>query len=152
MDLGTYERMLDQDLTRRNFVTAGQIYTEVLDRERARRIPRPRRADDSARDGRGEVQAFASSPMRGGQTAARDVVFVEVGGTVGDYENGFYIEALRELAFEEGRSSACFVALTYISTRRSSASRSRRRPSSASSDSWRPESSRTSSPVGRRSR
>jgi CTP synthase len=30
-----------------------------------------------------------------------DVVFVEVGGTVGDFENGFYIEALRELAFEE---------------------------------------------------
>jgi CTP synthase len=41
-------------------------------------------------------------------------VFVEVGGTVGDYENGFYIEALRELAFEEGPNSCCFVALTYI--------------------------------------
>jgi CTP synthase len=39
---------------------------------------------------------------------------VEVGGTVGDYENGFYIEALRELAFEEGEGSVCFVALTYI--------------------------------------
>jgi CTP synthase len=39
---------------------------------------------------------------------------VEVGGTVGDYENGFYIEALRELAFEEGEDSTCFVALTYI--------------------------------------
>jgi len=43
-----------------------------------------------------------------------DVVFVEVGGTVGDYENGFYIEALRELAFEEGPGSTCFVALTYV--------------------------------------
>ncbi len=43
-----------------------------------------------------------------------DVVFVEVGGTVGDYENGFYIEALRELAFEEGPDSTCFVALTYV--------------------------------------
>ena len=42
------------------------------------------------------------------------VVFVEVGGTAGDYENGFYIEALRELAFEEGPESTCFVALTYI--------------------------------------
>ena len=38
----------------------------------------------------------------------------KVGGTVGDYENGFYIEALRQLAFEEGPDSACFVALTYI--------------------------------------
>jgi len=43
-----------------------------------------------------------------------DVVFVEVGGTAGDYENGFYIEALRELAFEEGPENCCFVALTYI--------------------------------------
>src|SRR5438132_3860648 len=34
MDLGTYERMLDQDLTRRNFTTSGQIFREVLDRER----------------------------------------------------------------------------------------------------------------------
>ena len=68
MDLGTYERLLNQDLTRRNFITAGQIYTDIL----------------------------------------------EVGGTAGDYENGFYIEALRELAFEEGPESTCFVALTYI--------------------------------------
>ena len=43
-----------------------------------------------------------------------DLVFIEVGGTVGDYENGFYIEALRELAFEEGQGRACFVALTYV--------------------------------------
>jgi CTP synthase len=39
-----------------------------------------------------------------------DVVFVEVGGTAGDFENGFYIEALRQLAFEEGDDSVCFVA------------------------------------------
>jgi CTP synthase len=53
--------------------------------------------------------------MHGGRDGGpADVVFVEVGGTAGDYENGFYIEALRELAFEEGPESACFVALTYI--------------------------------------
>jgi CTP synthase len=43
-----------------------------------------------------------------------DVVFVEIGGTVGDLENAFYIEAMRELAYEEGPGSCCFVALTYI--------------------------------------
>ncbi len=43
-----------------------------------------------------------------------DVVFVEIGGTVGDLENAFYIEAMRELAYEEGPNSCCFVALTYI--------------------------------------
>ncbi|MBA4397118.1 MAG: CTP synthase [Syntrophus sp. (in: bacteria)] len=47
------------------------------------------------------------------QTSA-DVIFVEIGGTVGDLENAFYIEAMRELAYEEGPGSCCFVALTYI--------------------------------------
>jgi CTP synthase len=46
--------------------------------------------------------------------SSADVVFVEVGGTVGDYENGFYLEACRQLAFEEGEGSVVFVALTYI--------------------------------------
>jgi len=114
MDLGTYERMLDQNLSRSNFVTSGQIYTEILERER--------RGEYLGRDVQmiphvtGEVKrrlrhlAMAGGP--GGRPA--DVVFVEVGGTVGDYENGFYIEALRELAFEEGPEAVCFVALTYV--------------------------------------
>jgi CTP synthase len=47
-------------------------------------------------------------------TTKADVVFVEVGGTVGDIENAFYIEALRELSYEEGEGSVLCVALTYI--------------------------------------
>ena len=114
MDLGTYERMLDQDLSRQNFCTSGQIYTEILERER--------RGDYLGRDVQmiphvtGEVKRrLRQLAMTGGADGGpADVVFVEVGGTVGDYENGFYIEALRELAFEEGPNSTCFVALTYI--------------------------------------
>ncbi|MEX2215971.1 MAG: CTP synthase [Phycisphaeraceae bacterium] len=109
MDLGTYERMLDQDLTRDNFVTSGQIYRRVLDKERhggylgrdVQMIPHVT----------GEVKYLLRS-LAVKQNA--DVVFVEVGGTVGDFENGFYIEALRELAFEEGPGSTCFVSLTYV--------------------------------------
>ncbi len=113
MDLGTYERILNQDLTRRNFVTAGQIYTEVLERER--------RGGYLGRDVQmiphvtGVVKMrLRELAMTGNNGKQADVVFVEVGGTAGDYENGFYIEALRELAFEEGAESTCFVALTYI--------------------------------------
>ncbi len=114
MDLGTYERMLDQNLSRQNFCTSGQIYTEILERER--------RGDYLGRDVQmiphvtGEVKhRLRNLAMSGGPNdGPADVVFVEVGGTVGDYENGFYIEALRELAFEEGPQSTCFVALTYI--------------------------------------
>ncbi|PCI10130.1 CTP synthetase [bacterium] len=113
MDLGTYERMLDQNLTKRNFVTSGQIYSEILDRERqgvylgrdVQMIPHVT----------GDVKRrLRELALRGDGTGPADIVFVEVGGTVGDYENGFYIEALRELAFEEGPGSVCFVALTYV--------------------------------------
>lgn len=109
MDLGTYERMLDQDLTRDNFTTSGQIFRRILDKERhggylgrdVQMIPHVT----------GEVK-YQIRQLAVKQKA--DVVFVEVGGTVGDYENGFYIEALRELAYEEGDKSVCFVALTYV--------------------------------------
>ncbi len=114
MDLGTYERILDQDLTRRNYMTAGQVYTEVLERERrggylgrdVQMIPHVTGAV------KWKLRQLALHGGRNGEPA--DVVFVEVGGTAGDYENGFYIEALRELAFEEGPESTCFVALSYI--------------------------------------
>lgn len=116
MDLGTYERLLDENLSGKNFVTAGQVYTRVLERER--------RGGYLGRDVQmiphvtGEVKLklreLAMTPTPGRKSGQVDVVFVEVGGTAGDYENGFYIEALRELAFEEGEGSACFVALTYI--------------------------------------
>jgi len=113
MDLGTYERMLDQNLSRRNFVTSGQIYSEILRRERhggylgrdVQMIPHVT----------GEVKRkLRELAMHGDGESPADVVFVEVGGTAGDHENAFYIEALRELAFEEGEDNVCFVALTYI--------------------------------------
>ncbi len=113
MDLGTYERLLDQDLSRQNFTTSGQIFGEIIARER-----------QGAYLGRdvqwiphvtGEVKyKLRELAARGDGTRPADVVFVEVGGTVGDYENGFYIEALRELAFEEGPGSCCAIALTYV--------------------------------------
>jgi len=113
MDLGTYERMLGQDLTRANFTTAGQVYATVLERER--------RGAYLGRDVQmiphvtGEVKRrLRELAVRGDCSHPADVVVVEVGGTVGDYENQFYIEALRELAFEEGPHSCCFVALTYV--------------------------------------
>jgi len=46
--------------------------------------------------------------------AEADVIFVEIGGTVGDVENAYFIEAVREMSYEEGTANFCFVALTYI--------------------------------------
>ncbi len=109
MDLGTYERMLNENLSRANFTTSGQIFTRVLDRERlggylgrdVQMIPHVT----------GEVKNLLRQLAVKSQA---DVVFIEVGGTVGDYENGYFIEALRELAYEEGEHSVCIVALTYV--------------------------------------
>lgn len=109
MDLGTYERMLDQDLTRANFCTSGQIFSSVLYKER--------HGDYLGRDVQMIPHVTGEVKLKLRQLAAQsnaDIVFVEIGGTVGDLENAYFIEAMRELAYEEGPNSACFVALTYI--------------------------------------
>ncbi len=109
MDLGTYERMLDQDLSKANFATSGQIFNSVLHKER--------HGDYLGRDVQmiphvtGEVKLKLRELA---MSSDADIVFVEIGGTVGDLENAYYIEAMRELAYEEGPNSCCFMALTYI--------------------------------------
>jgi CTP synthase len=109
MDLGTYERMLDLDLTRANFTTSGQIFSTVLNKERA--------GSYLGRDVQMIPHVTGEVKMRLRELAVKtqaDVVFIEVGGTVGDIENSFYIEAIRELAYEEGEGSVLCAALTYV--------------------------------------
>jgi CTP synthase len=109
MDLGTYERMLDQDLCAANFTTNGQIMSAVLKKERE--------GSYLGRDVQAIPHVTGEIKLRLRELAVKsnaDIVFVEVGGTVGDYENSFYLEACRQLAYEEGENSAVFVALTYI--------------------------------------
>jgi len=109
MDLGTYERMLDLDLSQANFATSGQIFSSVLNKER--------HGDYLGRDVQMIPHVTGEVKLKLRQLAIEskaDVVFVEVGGTVGDLENAYYLEAMRELAYEEGPNSSCFVALTYI--------------------------------------
>ncbi len=109
LDLGTYERMLNVNLTKDNYLTAGKIFKTIIDKERA-----------GAYLGRdvqfvphvtGEIKAFVR------QLAIKekaDIVLVEVGGTVGDIENSYFLEAMRELAYEEGPGNVAFVAVVYI--------------------------------------
>jgi len=109
MDLGAYERFLDRDLNCNNFITSGKIYQKIIEKER--------KGEYLGRD----VQFI---PHLTGETklvfrnlaveSKADVVLIEVGGTVGDYENLFALEALRQLRYEEGEENVCFVNLTYI--------------------------------------
>ena len=109
MDLGTYERLLDMDLGGANFTTNGQILSSVLKKERE--------GGYLGRDVQVIPHVTGEIKLRLRELAAQsqaDVIFIEVGGTVGDYENSFYLEACRQLAYEEGEGSVVFVALTYV--------------------------------------
>src|SRR5213595_4051771 len=109
MDLGTYERLLDQDLSAANFTTNGQIMSAVLKKERE--------GSYLGRDVQFIPHVTGEVKLKLRELAVKseaDVIFVEVGGTVGDYENTAYLEACRQLAFEEGEDSVIFVALTYV--------------------------------------
>ena len=109
MDLGTYERLLDQDLSAANFTTNGQIMSSVLRKERE--------GSYLGRDVQYIPHVTGEVKLKLRELAAKskaDVVFVEVGGTVGDLENTVYLEACRQLAYEEGENSVVFVALTYV--------------------------------------
>ncbi len=109
MDLGTYERLLDQDLSGANFTTNGQVFSAVLKKERE--------GGYLGRDVQTIPHVTGEVKLKLRELAVKsnaDVIFVEVGGTVGDYENGVYLEACRELAYEEGEGSVVFVALTYV--------------------------------------
>src|SRR5437868_3242413 len=109
MDLGTYERMLDQDLSAANFTTNGQVLSGVLKKERE--------GGYLGRDVQVIPHVVGEVKLKLRELAAKsqaDVIFIEVGGTVGDYENMFYLEACRQLAYEEGEGSVIFVALTQV--------------------------------------
>lgn len=87
-DLGTYERFIDQPIYRSNYITTGQIYAEVLRKERAFEY-----------DGE-DVEAIphvTDEIIRRFTIAGKnaDVVIVELGGTVGEYQNGIFFEATR---------------------------------------------------------
>src|SRR6478736_1805380 len=106
-DLGTYERFLDQDIPKHNNITTGQIYKAVIDRER-----------------RGEYlgQTVQFIPHIIDEVIARikaaaqgyDIVVIEIGGTVGDYENAPFLYALKSLERDLGHQRILYTLVTYL--------------------------------------
>lgn len=106
MDLGTYERALNRNLCSSNFSTNGQIMAAVLRKERE--------GGYLGRDVQAIPHVTGEIKMRIRNLAMEaDIVMVEIGGTVGDFENVYYLEACRQLAYEE-MGNVIFVALTYV--------------------------------------
>jgi len=110
LDLGHYERFLDQNMGRQNNVTAGQIYDAVITKER--------RGDYLG--GTVQVIPHITDEIKGrikglGEMNGRaDVVIAEIGGTVGDIESLPFLEAIRQMGLEEGRGGVVYVHLTLV--------------------------------------
>jgi len=109
LDLGHYERFLDQDLTRSSSVTTGQIYQAVIGKER--------RGDYLGRTIQPipHVTNEIKERIRGiGLESGAQVVIVEVGGTVGDIESQPHLEAIRQMRNEEGHRGTLAIHVTLL--------------------------------------
>ena len=109
LDLGHYERFIDESLTRNSNVTTGKIYWSVLQRER--------RGDY----GGGTVQVIPhitdeikSRFYRGGAEDETHIAIIEVGGTVGDIESQPFLEAIRQFQHDVGHENAILIHVTLI--------------------------------------
>ncbi len=106
MDFGTYERYLNQDLSGSSSITGGKLFKKIIEKERAGGyLGRDVQIVPHLTD---EIKAWVKKT---GEDAKADVVIIEVGGTVGDLENGYFIEAMRQMRFEE---EMLFIQLTFV--------------------------------------
>jgi len=109
LDLGHYERFIDEDLNKFSNLTTGKVYWNVLNKERrgeylgstVQVIPHIT----------GEIKEFIYNLSK--KTEA-DVIITEIGGTIGDIESQPFIEAVRQISLEVGRENSLFIHVTLV--------------------------------------
>ncbi len=109
LDLGHYERFIDEDLNKYSNLTSGKVYWNVLNKERrgeylgetVQVIPHITN----------EIKSFIYNV---GKTSEADVVITEVGGTTGDIESQPFIEAIRQVGLEVGKENAIYIHVTLL--------------------------------------
>jgi len=109
LDLGHYERFIDEDLNRYSNLTSGKVYWNVLNKERrgeylgstVQVIPHITN----------EIKDFV---YRVGRETDADVVITEIGGTIGDIESQPFLEAVRQISLEVGRQNSLFIHVTLV--------------------------------------
>ena len=109
LDLGHYERFIDEDLNKYSNLTTGKVYWRVLNKERrgeylgstVQVIPHITN----------EIKEFV---YRVGKKTNADVVITEIGGTIGDIESQPFIEAVRQISLEVGRENSLFIHVTLV--------------------------------------
>lgn len=109
LDLGHYERFIDEDLNQFSNLTAGKVYWNVLNKERrgeylgstVQVIPHVTN----------EIKDFV---YQVGKKTGADVVITEIGGTIGDIESQPFLEAVRQISLEVGRENSLFIHVTLV--------------------------------------
>ena len=109
LDLGHYERFIDENLNKFSNLTTGKVYWNVLNKERngeylgqtVQVIPHVTN----------EIKSFI---YQVGKTSNADIVITEIGGTTGDIESQPFIEAIRQVSREVGRDNCCFIHVTLV--------------------------------------
>ena len=109
LDLGHYERFIDEDLNKYSNLTTGKVYWNVLNKERrgeylgstVQVIPHITN----------EIKEFVYSV---GRKTNADIVITEIGGTIGDIESQPFIEAVRQISLEVGRENSLFIHVTIV--------------------------------------
>lgn len=91
-DMGNYERFLNQDLAPQNYMTSGMIYKHVIDKER--NLGYGGKCIEAIPDIRDEI---LSRYKKIGAIEGSDITLIEIGGTIGDYQNALFMEAARVL-------------------------------------------------------
>lgn len=114
LDLGHYERFIDENLSKYSNLTSGRVYWNVLNKERngdylgetVQIIPHVTN----------EIKNFIlKNAENGGEDGkAADVAIVEIGGTIGDIESQPFLEAIRQLSFEVGRRNCVFIHVCLV--------------------------------------
>jgi CTP synthase len=107
LDLGHYERFVDENLRRESNITTGAIYQAVIAKER-----RGDYLGDTVQVIPHITNEIKDRILRVGQSNEADVVITEVGGTVGDIESLPFLEAIRQLRLEVGRTNVCYLHVT----------------------------------------
>ena len=109
LDLGHYERFIDEELNFTSNITSGKIYKSVIDKERhgdylgatVQMVPHI-------------TNEIKNKVYEAGITSGADIVITEIGGTVGDIESQSFIEALRQIQYEKGSTETFFIHCTLI--------------------------------------
>ena len=106
LDLGHYERFIDEDLNKYSNLTTGKVYWNVLNKER-----RGEYLGETIPHVTNEIKDFIYSV---GKKTDADVVITEIGGTTGDIESQPFLEAIRQVALEQGKENSLFIHVTLV--------------------------------------